>query len=113
MLLLIRKEPAALVARADVDRGGASDSKRAGRAARNVDVSLLPYRPDIIELVRAEKASGRTLILATASHRSVASGWQAMSADSMKSSPAEMAQNLKEKAKLAELERRFGAGNFD
>ncbi|MBW2388883.1 MAG: UbiA family prenyltransferase [Deltaproteobacteria bacterium] len=36
------------------------------------DPALLPYRPEVLEYLRAEKAAGRRLVLATASHQSVA-----------------------------------------
>ncbi|MFK3796918.1 MULTISPECIES: UbiA family prenyltransferase [unclassified Pseudomonas] len=37
-----------------------------------IDVSVLPYDPQIIEMIQAEKASGRLIVLATASHVSLA-----------------------------------------
>lgn len=37
-----------------------------------VDVSVLPYNKDVLELIRREKDQGRRIILATASHRSYA-----------------------------------------
>ncbi|SDH62054.1 UbiA family prenyltransferase [Pseudomonas abietaniphila] len=37
-----------------------------------IDVSVLPYDPQIIELITAEKATGRMIVLATASHVSLA-----------------------------------------
>lgn len=37
-----------------------------------IDVSVLPYDPQIIELINAEKATGRMIVLATASHVSLA-----------------------------------------
>ncbi|WP_346830291.1 UbiA family prenyltransferase [Pseudomonas abietaniphila] len=37
-----------------------------------IDVAVLPYDPQIIELITAEKATGRMIVLATASHVSLA-----------------------------------------
>lgn len=37
-----------------------------------IDVSVLPYDPQVIELINAEKATGRMIVLATASHVSLA-----------------------------------------
>ncbi|WP_447651164.1 UbiA family prenyltransferase [Pseudomonas abietaniphila] len=37
-----------------------------------IDVSVLPYDPQIIEMINAEKANGRMIVLATASHVSLA-----------------------------------------
>lgn len=40
--------------------------------AHPMDVSVLPYDPVIIELIEAERRNGRTIVLATASHHSLA-----------------------------------------
>jgi 4-hydroxybenzoate polyprenyltransferase len=40
--------------------------------ATHVDVSVLPYDPVVIELIEAERRTGRTVVLATASHHSLA-----------------------------------------
>lgn len=40
--------------------------------ATEIDVSVLPYDPQIIEMIQAQKASGRMIVLATASHVSLA-----------------------------------------
>lgn len=37
-----------------------------------IDVSLLPYDPVVIEMIEVERKSGRTIILATATHHSLA-----------------------------------------
>ncbi|MFJ3485195.1 UbiA family prenyltransferase [Pseudomonas sp. NPDC090202] len=37
-----------------------------------IDVSVLPYDPQVIELIKTEKSSGRMIVLATASHVSLA-----------------------------------------
>lgn len=40
--------------------------------ATQIDVSVLPYDPEVIELIEAERATGRMIVLATASHDSLA-----------------------------------------
>lgn len=40
--------------------------------ATNVDVATLPYDPEVIEFIKAERLSGRKVVLATASHHSLA-----------------------------------------
>jgi len=40
--------------------------------ATNIDVTVLPYDPHVIELIEFERTNGRTIILATASHDSLA-----------------------------------------
>src|SRR5690606_12972342 len=37
-----------------------------------IEVSVLPYDPQVIEMIKAEKAKGRMIVLATASHVSLA-----------------------------------------
>jgi 4-hydroxybenzoate polyprenyltransferase/phosphoserine phosphatase len=43
-------------------------------ARANIDPSLLPYRPALLEYLHAEKLAGRRIILATAAHQSIANG---------------------------------------
>ncbi len=38
----------------------------------NIDVSVLPYDSDVIELIEAQRLTGRTVVLATASHHLLA-----------------------------------------
>lgn len=40
--------------------------------ATDIDVSVLPYDPTVIELIRAERNRGRQVVLATASHHMLA-----------------------------------------
>ncbi|WP_372841192.1 UbiA family prenyltransferase [Pseudomonas protegens] len=40
--------------------------------ANNIDVSVLPYDPQVIELIKTERSLGRRIVLATASHYSLA-----------------------------------------
>lgn len=40
--------------------------------ATQIDVSTLPYDPEVIELIETERRNGRTVVLATASHHSLA-----------------------------------------
>ena len=39
-----------------------------------IEPSLLPYHPDLLEYLQAEKKAGRKIILATAAHQSIADG---------------------------------------
>ena len=77
-----------------------------------LDASTLPYRREVVDFLAAEKARGRKLVLATASDRRLA---QAVADhlglfDEVMASDAD--GNLKGRAKLAALERRFGRGGF-
>ena len=49
-------------------RGGKVGLKAGLADATNVDVSVLPYDPTVLEWLKAERAAGRSLVLATASH---------------------------------------------
>lgn len=40
--------------------------------ASNLDVSILPYDPEVIELIERERRNGRRVVLATASHHTLA-----------------------------------------
>lgn len=40
--------------------------------ATHIDVSVLPYDPEVIELIEAERRNGRRVVLATASHHTLA-----------------------------------------
>ena len=83
--------------------------------ARRVTINpaRLPYNPEFLSFLRAEKTRGRRLYLATASHekpaRSIARHLRLF--DGIFASTD--ATNLKGTAKLARLEAEFGAGNFD
>ena len=52
-------------------RGKAAFKDAVARRA-GVDAELLPYRETLIEYLRAEKATGRRIIMATAAHTSIA-----------------------------------------
>ncbi|KVG24445.1 hypothetical protein WM09_08290 [Burkholderia ubonensis] len=58
-------------------RGGKPALKAQLAGATNLDVSVLPYDPAVIEWLKNERAAGRSLVLATASHERYA---QAISA---------------------------------
>lgn len=52
-------------------RGKAALKEGLARAT-HIDVSVLPYDPAVIELIESERRTGRTVVLATASHHSLA-----------------------------------------
>ena len=49
-------------------RDGKPGLKAGLAAATNIDVSVLPYDPAVLEWLKAERDAGRSLVLATASH---------------------------------------------
>ncbi|WP_165252399.1 UbiA family prenyltransferase [Paludisphaera soli] len=77
-----------------------------------LDIGTLPYREAVVDFLKAEKARGRRIVLATASDRRFA---QAVADhlglfDEVIASDA--GENLKGLTKLAALEARFGRGGF-
>lgn len=50
-------------------KGGKAYLKERLAQAINIDVARLPYNPDVIDLIKNERAKGRSIILATASHK--------------------------------------------
>lgn len=113
LLLLARNHPLDLLRLPGWILAGKSRLKDEIAARVTVDVTLLPYREQVLELLRAEKKAGRKLVLATASHHTIAervAGHLGLFDEIVASGQG---RNFKGQAKLAELERRFGAGNFD
>lgn len=53
-------------------RGGKPALKSRLAAETDLDVSVLPYDPQIVEWINEERANGRTIVLATASHEKYA-----------------------------------------
>lgn len=74
LLRLAATRPAALLS---VPRwlalGKAGFKTRVAQAAA-LDPATLPYRPEVIEFLRREKAAGRRIVLATGAHRRIAEG---------------------------------------
>jgi 4-hydroxybenzoate polyprenyltransferase len=81
--------------------------------ATNIDVSVLPYDPEVIELIEAERLSGRTVVLATASHHSLAEriAKHLKLFDQVLASDAE--RNLSARRKCDLLVEHYGKGGFD
>ncbi|MEL6920653.1 MAG: UbiA family prenyltransferase [Pseudomonadota bacterium] len=79
----------------------------------DIDPALLSYRTEIVDWLRAEKAAGRTIILATASCAKKAqqiADHLGIFADVIGS---DQATNMKSEAKLEALKARYGDGGFD
>jgi 4-hydroxybenzoate polyprenyltransferase len=78
-----------------------------------LDASVLPYNVDLIEWLRAEKQSGRRLVLATASHRVLAEqvAQHLNLFDEVLATEGDT--NLKSTSKAKALIERFGESGFD
>lgn len=112
-LLLARKHPLDFLRIPGWIAGGLAQMKDHVARRVSVDVSLLPYRKEVLELIAAEKQAGRKIVLATASHRDVAERVAQHLGLFDEVIASGDGVNLKGAKKLAELERRFGPGNFD
>ncbi len=78
-----------------------------------LDPAKLPYRHDVLEFLKEEKTRGRTLILATAAHRSIGepvAAYLGIFDDVMTS---DRVQNLKGRGKLDAILERVDNGSFD
>jgi 4-hydroxybenzoate polyprenyltransferase/phosphoserine phosphatase len=83
-------------------------------AARVVpDAASLPYCEPLLEFLRAEKAAGRKLVLATASDRRIARAVADHVGLFDEVVASDGADNLGGRRKLARLETLYGKGNFD
>lgn len=78
-----------------------------------LDVTALPYNTDVLNWLQAEKQSGRRLVLATASHRSMAEQVARHLNLFDDVLATEGAVNLKSADKAQALVNRFGEGGFD
>ncbi len=78
-----------------------------------IDASALPYNTDVLDWLRAEKQSGRRLVLATASHRVLADqvAHHLQLFDEVLATEGDT--NLKSTAKAQALVDRFGVAGFD
>jgi 4-hydroxybenzoate polyprenyltransferase len=78
-----------------------------------LDIPALPYNADVLDWLRAEKQSGRRLVLATASHRVLAEQVAQHLHLFDEVLATEGNTNLKSTAKAQALIERFGEGGFD
>lgn len=81
--------------------------------ATQIDVSVLPYDPAVIELIESERRSGRTVVLATASHYTLAEriAEHLQLFDQVLATNAE--RNLSAQRKRDLLVEHYGEGGFD
>lgn len=92
---------------------GRAHLKQKVAALAKVDLATLPYHHGFLEFLKREKASGRKLILATASDQAIADKIAARFGlfDEVLASNGQ--RNLRGHAKVALLTERFGAKGFD
>ena len=77
------------------------------------DAATLPYREELLEDLRLERAAGRTLVLCTGSDSAFAAAVAAHLGIFDRVLASDGQRNLKGRAKRQCLEKEFGAGGFD
>lgn len=93
-------------------RGSRAALKQAVARLAPIDPATLPYNTELLDFLRAEKASGRTIVLATAADQAVAKPIAAYLGVFDDVIASDGRRNLKGAAKAAALVERFGAGQF-
>lgn len=107
------REPAATLRTLMNDLEDRARLKASLAALATPDPALLPYREDLLEALRAERAAGRRLVLATAADQSIADGVAAELGIFEAALGTRDGVNLKGERKAAALAERFGEGGFD
>lgn len=113
LLALVRQAPAALLSLPLWLGKGKARLKHEVAARTTFDAAQLPLNPQLLEWLRAERAGGRRIVLATASDARVAEQIAARVAlfDEVIASDGE--RNLSAETKRAALVQRFGEKGFD
>jgi 4-hydroxybenzoate polyprenyltransferase/phosphoserine phosphatase len=108
---LVHRPLAALLVVAVLLRGKAAFKRALGRLSP-IQPESLPYQYDLVEFLREQKASGRTLVLATASDRGVAEPIAAHLGIFDQTLGSDGVHNLKGRAKAERLSELYGRGQF-
>jgi 4-hydroxybenzoate polyprenyltransferase len=108
-LLLMKKNPLLLLVCPVWLLGGGKQRLKQEIATRvEIDAARLPYHPKVIDWLSAEREGGRTLVLATASHRLLAEPVAAHLGLFDEVLATDETTNLKGPNKLAALQEKFG-----
>src|SRR6185312_17195826 len=112
VLLLVKSRPWSALLLVYWVFGGRAHLKRKIAARVQVDPTHLPFNPEFLEWLKAERVSGRRLVLATAADESVAQIIAAYFGCFDEVIASNGSDNLKGLKKLARLRERFG-DDFD
>jgi 4-hydroxybenzoate polyprenyltransferase/phosphoserine phosphatase len=113
VLLMLRTQPQLALFAPFWLLSGKARFKRAIAERVALDVTALPYRRDLIDALKQSRASGRRLVLATASDSSVAESVAAHLGIFDEVHGSDGQQNLKAGHKRERLVEAFGPGGFD
>jgi len=104
---LLQRNPLYLFAALDGGAAGAP-AQAASRPPRRVPVETLPYTPAFLEYLRAEHATGRPILLVTASDAALAQLWPGTAGLFAEVWASDGRTNLRGAAKARKLVERFG-----
>ncbi len=113
LLSAVRMQPSVLVQVPFWLLQGRAFLKQRLAQVATIDFATLPYRFEVLSLVKAERSRGRRVVLATASDRLIAGSIATHLGLFTEVMASDGVTNLKGRAKAARLVDRFGAGNFD
>ncbi len=113
VLALLRLRPGAFWSLPGWWRAGRAVFKRRVAGLAAPDPQILPYNQAVLERLRAEKATGRELVLVTGSDRSVGEAVAARLGLFGLVLGSDGITNLSGRTKAEELVRRYGQGGFD
>lgn len=113
LLDLRRRSPRSLLSIPTWISKGKAYFKQAIADRAQLDTSLIPIREDLVEWLKAERARGRRLVLATASNRSTADGIATHLGIFDEVVASNATQNLSGENKRRALVERFGEKGFD
>lgn len=112
-LALIKKNPRALLSIPLWLLAGRAQLKRRIAQASQLDVTALPYRSEVLELIRAARQEGRRIVLVSAAEESEAERIAAHLGCFDEVIGSNGSTNMKGKVKRATLVERFGEKGFD
>ncbi len=112
IVLLIKRNPLYLVVLPFWLMSGRAQFKSKIAEKTNLSVDLLPYRTELIEYIKAEKFTGRTVVLATASNEKTANSIQEHLGLFDRILNSDATTNLKGKTKADKLIELFGEKGF-
>jgi 4-hydroxybenzoate polyprenyltransferase len=113
VLSLVKQNPLKLLAIPGWLIGGRARLKQRIAECSNLDPRVLPYRSEVLELIRTERARGRRIVLVSAAHHAVAEQVAEHLGLFDEVMASDGTTNLKGRTKRKALEERFGHKGFD
>jgi phosphoserine phosphatase len=110
---MLRRKPLALLGLLPLLRRGRAPFKRAVSEASTFNVNSLPWRSSLVDWLRSEAASGRSVYLVTAADSAYARAVTERLGFFTGALASDGALNLKAKKKARRLVERFGEAGFD